>query len=318
MSHAGGLAAVSIALAAACLASGGSAGAAAPQARIDQRVMALTRQTTWTLVAEIPLRFKTFHPQGMVKIGAEFYLSSVEVRVAPRRVAGGGADAGAGVGHLFKFGADGALLTDRLLGEGDIYHPGGIDYDGRRLWVPVSEYRPDSRAIVYTVDPGAMTAKEALRFDDHIGAVAFDRSRGELRGFSWGSRRSYRWRMGARAGGPAGGRAAAARASTPNRFHYIDYQDCHYVGFGRMLCAGLADYPTGTGAQRFELGGMELIDLRDDRPLWQSPISLRSPAGRPMTQNPFFVEATAKGLRAYFVPDDDTSVLYVYDIAPPA
>ena len=32
-----------------------------------------------------------------------------------------------------------------------MYHPGGIDYDGRHIWVPVAEYRPNSRSIIYRV-----------------------------------------------------------------------------------------------------------------------------------------------------------------------
>ena len=34
-----------------------------------------------------------------------------------------------------------------------------------------------------------------------------------------------------------------------------------------------------------------------------------------MTQNPFFVEPTAAGLRAYFMPDDDDSTLFVFEAA---
>jgi hypothetical protein len=33
----------------------------------------------------------------------------------------------------------------------------------------------------------------------------------------------------------------------------------------------------------------------------------------PMTQNPVFVEATDSGLRAYFLPDDDKSTLFIYE-----
>ena len=32
-----------------------------------------------------------------------------------------------------------------------------------------------------------------------------------------------------------------------------------------------------------------------------------------MTQNPFFVEAADTGLRAYFMPDDDKSTLFIYE-----
>ena len=34
-----------------------------------------------------------------------------------------------------------------------------------------------------------------------------------------------------------------------------------------------------------------------------------------MTRKPFFAEATATGLRAYFMPQDNSSTIYVYDAA---
>jgi hypothetical protein len=34
-----------------------------------------------------------------------------------------------------------------------------------------------------------------------------------------------------------------------------------------------------------------------------------------MTHNPAWIEASSGGLRAYFVPEDDRSTLYVYDVA---
>ena len=34
-----------------------------------------------------------------------------------------------------------------------------------------------------------------------------------------------------------------------------------------------------------------------------------------MTQNPVWIEPTANGLRAYFIPDDENSTLYIYEAA---
>ncbi len=135
----------------------------------------------------------------MVKIGGAFFVSSVEVRVATRRfpkpVNGYDRDAGVGVGHLFKIDQQGNLLASLTLGEGDAYHPGGIDYDGRHIWVPVSEYRPDSRSIIYKVDPETMKPVEVFRFPDSIGAIVHNTDDRTLHGVSWGSRRFYRWTM---------------------------------------------------------------------------------------------------------------------------
>ena len=297
------------------LAIGAPASAGPTDPLVAQRVTMLNRATTWTQVAAVRLPFRTFHPQGMVRIGNDFYLSSVEVRREPQKLAqprdGHSYDAGVGVGHLFRIGPDGALLGDLVLGEGSIYHPGGIDYDGTSIWLPVAEYRPNSRSIVYRVAPATMTATEAFRVADHIGGVVHDRDGGRIAGVSWGSRRFYAW--------PIAADGTVTPSSTPvaNPESYIDYQDCHYAGARRMLCAGLAEYRTGPDAPVFPLGGLDLVDLVTHRPVWQTPIPLWAPSGRAMTQNPFWIEATATGLRAYFIPDDDASTLFIYDAELP-
>jgi len=261
---------------------------------VADRVMALTRGSTWTLVSSTPVAFRTFHPQGMVKIGDTIFVSSVEV--VDR-------EAGKGVGHLFKIDKAGALVADLKLGEGAMYHPGGIDYDGRTVWVPVAEYRPDSRSIVYRVDPQTMTASEVFRVADHIGAIVHDTDADMVHGVSWGSRRFYRWT-------PAG----EARGVTENTSHYVDYQDCKYAGRHRMLCTGVTEIRQTPEAAPFRLGGIDLVSLEDGRPLHQVPVLLWTAAGLDMTHNPVWIEPDAAGLRAYFMPEDDRSTLYTYDV----
>ena len=288
----------------------------AADTQIGDKVMKLTRATVWKQVAAVPVAFPTFHPQGMFKLGDAFFFSTVDIQKPTTRFPapqdGYDRDTGAGQGHLFKMSADGRLLGDLKLGEGSVFHPGGIDFDGRFLWVPVAEYRPNSQSIIYKVDPETMTAVEAFRFADHIGGIAYNSDAKSLHGVSWGSRRFYRWPLGADGKiSNAGVKPEALRVLNPAQ--YIDYQDCHYVGRERMLCSGLNAYKTAPNAVPFQLGGFEIVDLRDDRPLWQVPVELWSPSGLPMTQNPFFVEATATGLRAHFMPDDDKSVLFIYE-----
>jgi hypothetical protein len=295
---------------------GSSAGAASEL--VAERVQKLTRAVRWRPVATIPINFKTHHPQGMVKIGDTFFVSSVEITVPTTRFPepkdGYDRDTGQGAGHLFKIDAKGNLLGSMKLGEGAMYHPGGIDYDGRHIWVAVAEYRPNSRAIVYRVDPQAMTATEVFRFGDHIGGIVHNTDDKTLHGVSWGSRRFYKWTL--------GGDGKVTNADTPpdtlrvpNRAHYIDYQDCHYLGGRRMLCSGLNNYRVVADGPVFPLGGLEIVDLRTDQAVYQVPVELWSPSGKPMTQNPFWVEATESGLRAYFMPDDDNSTLFVYETA---
>lgn len=285
---------------------------------VAERVQKLTRAVRWRPVATIPINFKTHHPQGMVKIGDAFFVSSVEITVPTKRFPepkdGYDRDTGQGTGHLFKIDAKGNLLGSVKLGEGAMYHPGGIDYDGRHIWVAVAEYRPNSRAIIYRVDPQAMTVTEVFRFGDHIGGIVHNTDDKTLHGVSWGSRRFYKWTL--------GGDGKVTNADTPpetlrvpNRAHYIDYQDCHYLGGRRMLCSGLNNYRLVADGPVFPLGGLEIVDLRTDQAVYQVPVELWSPSGKPMTQNPFWVEATESGLRAYFMPDDDNSTLFVYEAA---
>ena len=100
-----------------------------------------------------------------------------------------------GAGHLFKFDISGNLIADLALGEGSIYHPGGIDYDGKWIWVPVAEYRPNSRAIIYRVDPGDDEGDRGVPLRrSHRRARAQPEGK-SLHGVSWGSRRFYRWTL---------------------------------------------------------------------------------------------------------------------------
>jgi uncharacterized protein DUF6454 len=287
-----------------------------PGTVISERVKKLTRAVQWRQVAAIPIGFNTFHPQGMVKIGDTLFVSSVDIKTPTKRFPqlqdGYDRDTGDGVGHLFKLDMKGNLIADLTLGEGSIYHPGGIDYDGRSIWVPTAEYRPNSRAIIYRVDPVAMKATEVFRYGDHIGGLVHNTENKSLHGVSWGSRRFYRWAL--------DGDGRVTNANTPpaelrvaNRSGYIDYQDCKYLGGQEALCSGLNNYQMKKDAPRFPLGGFEIVDLAANQAVYQIPVELWTESGLPMTQNPFWVEPTPTGLRAYFMPEDEKSTLYVYE-----
>ncbi len=266
-------------------------------------------------MASIPVAFPTHHPQGMVKVGDSFFVSAVEVRVPTVRfekpVDGYDRDTGQGIGHLFKMTMTGALITDLTLGEGSMYHPGGIDYDGRHIWVSVAEYRPNSRSIVYRIDPETMKAVELFRYPDHLGAIVHDVDDRTLHGVSWGSRRFYQWTLD-RAGRVTNATVPPDTLRRLNPSHYVDYQDCKYVGGRRMLCSGVTEIRVPGGAP-FRLGGLELIDLREGRPIHQVPILLWTPAGLDMTHNPAWFEPAGTGIRGYFMPDDNASTVYVYE-----
>jgi hypothetical protein len=289
------------------------------QPSLPAAVEKLSRSSVWTLERSVPLAFPAFHPQGMVKVGDRLFVSSVEVNVPTRRGEkrsdGFDRDPGEGVGHLFEVTMTGGLVADHILGEGTMYHPGGIDFDGSHIWVTVAEYRPNSRSIVYRIDPATRKATEVFRFADHLGAIVRNPDDNTLHAVSWGSRWFYRFALDA-TGRPTNANAAPASLRTANPSHYVDYQDCKYVGARRMLCTGIADVPRPTGAPAFQLGGVDLVDVASGQPVHQVPVGLKTPSGVSLTRNPSVFEPTATGLRAYFLPEDDKSTLYVYSITP--
>ena len=81
-----------------------------------------------------------------------------------------------------------------------------------------------------------------------------------------------------------------------------------------MVCTGVTEMRQPSATAAFRLGGIDLIDLRDGRPLHQVPVLLWTAAGLDMTHNPVWLESTAAGLRGYFMPEDEKSTIYVYDV----
>jgi hypothetical protein len=254
------------------------------------------RNTAWQLASRTRLDFPTYHPQGFALVGDRIFMSTVEITEAPVKydapVGGYDRTPGKGVGHVLVMTRSGRLIKDVVLGEGTMYHPGGIDYDGHDLWVPVAEYRPDSKAIVYRLDPRTLKVSEAFRYADHVGGVVRDTSTGQVHGVSWGSRKLFTWSPDGR---------LVDRVANPD--HVLDYQDCAYSGGGTQLCSGVTGLPTATGGS-YELGGLALTSLRDDRVLHEVPFPRFSSAGHVVTRNPVALEQDGQTLRMFAAPDD--------------
>jgi len=140
----------------------------------------------------IPVNFNVYHPQGMTKIDEYFYISTLdhpgfdnpELKAST-----------SGTGYLIK-----AILKDNKfekideirLGEGMIYHPGGIDYDDNgNIYVPVSEYSPHSKSIIYEISIRTFNPTEYLKWDDHIGAITIVNEIHNMYGFTWGGEKIY-------------------------------------------------------------------------------------------------------------------------------
>jgi Family of unknown function (DUF6454) len=292
---------------------GGQRGADDPLVTTFENV---SRSTGWQQTGSLRLDFDTHHPQAMEVVGDRIYLSSVEIIEPtvkyPIPVDGYDRTPGKGVGHLFVLDGAGTLLEDIVLGEGDMYHPGGLDVHGDDIWIPVAEYRPDSASIVYHVDATTFEVEKMFGVDDHVGGVVMDQGSGRLVGQSWGSRRFYEWTTRGR-----------EKDFWLNPSHFIDYQDCEYVAFRKALCSGIAGLPPQPGATTpYELGGFALLDLATHGIVHEAPAQLWSTAGHVVTRNPTDVDAVGSHLTMYAAPDDfgegnDTEILtYEADLTP--
>jgi len=258
----------------------------------------------------------------VVRLGDRYVLSTVEVIEPTQRyqppgtiIAGTDRTPGKGIGHLIAFDGEGNLLADRRVDDGaNIYHPGGLDYDGRHLWVAVAEYRPNKPSIIFRVDPRSLAATEVLRTPDHIGGIAHDTRRDSLVGLNWGSRTAYTWKL--------AGRRARLRDTTANPSHFVDYQDCKYLGrpvrfeHPAMICGGIAGLrhvgPTGEMVN-YDLGGVAIVDTVSMRPFNELPFQEYTDQRHVATRNAIDVQIVNGRLRLYLIADDDESDLLVYE-----
>jgi hypothetical protein len=246
----------------------------------------MTRATRWELVGERPLRFDAHHPQGMVRIDSVWWISTVDIETHEGWV-------------LAVDEQHGGLLDRVSIGDAHRYHPGGMDFDGAALWIPVAEYRPHSTSTVFRMVPGSQP-EAAFGVDDHVGAMARCGDAGDLVGWSWGSRRYYRWSV--------DGQLRDARV---NPAFFVDHQDCQWLGGGYMVCGGVAQIGLADGPGW--LGGLGLLrtdDLVMEREL-PFPFYSRTTT-RVATQNPLWTEVNGDHLLLHLLPDDGAGTIVTY------
>jgi len=174
-------------------------------------VVALLMGSYWMMAAHLPvapvelpaLRLDgvaaTAHTQGLEIVGKEFYVTARRDDVRPQRAlllktAPGRRDWE--VWDITPSAASGETAS--------LNHPGGMQSDGQRLWIPLAESRRHGRSLI-RVFPLAVLSKgrpplPELEFlvEDHIGAVAVSAARKVVIGASWDTERVYVWDLGGR------------------------------------------------------------------------------------------------------------------------
>ncbi|MGW2958615.1 DUF6454 family protein [Streptomyces sp. NPDC001220] len=162
------------------------------KATVDEAIARVARAAEWILVDTVPLDFVCHRPQGMDRADGSFFVSSSEILRPAAATAGPEGTSytpGTGRGHLFEMSGRGRLLRHWELGEDTFYHAGGLTHDGQFVWVAVAEDRPDSRSIVYRLDPATGEVEEMFRYPDHLRDIARDPETGLLHAATWGGRR---------------------------------------------------------------------------------------------------------------------------------
>src|SRR6266487_1906008 len=262
---------------------------------------AVDRNTTWQLTSKMRLNFQTYHTEGIAFTSDRIFLSAVQIIEPtvkyPTPQGGYDRTPGKGIGHLFVMDLHGNLQSDITLGEGDMYHPGGIDFDGTSVWVPVAQYQHKSSAIIYRVDASTLQVHKQFEVTDHFGGIVMDKQTGHLVGNTWGSRRFAEWNL-----------HGKQLRTWENPSFFIDYQDCQYAPNSQMICAGVTNLPqtptAGGTSATYELGGMALIDLRTHDIVREVPFQQWSTAGHVATRNPFKMTADGDHLTVRVAPDN--------------
>jgi len=260
---------------------------------VTAKLMGTTDSAEWKRIGGFKLDFVTDHPQGLLRVGDRWFLSTVRI---PEGEPGAPDLTAPGKGYLIEVGREDRIGVelDRLeLSDGMVYHPGGLASDGEHLFVPVSEYRPGSSCHIYKVDIETFrVVGDPVEFPDHVGALSMDRERRRFYGMSWASKRIYVW-----------DHDWNLIYANQNPIENVAYQDIDFLGGNTLACAGVAHLELGS--ETVQIGGIDLIDANTWLPYHRIMITNRTHTGRLLTFNAFAHRSDYPNLQLLFVPDDD-------------
>lgn len=226
-----------------------------------------------SLVRVIPLEGDTHHVQGLAVGENRAWLTSV--------------DRAARKGFLFEYELEsGRRLRAVEVQEDGMYHPGGIDQDEDSLWIPVAEYRPDSRSVIQRRSKATLELLGSFEVPDHIGALAVLPD--GLLLANWDARKFCLYTR--------DGRLVWTRPN-PNPARYQELKR----RYGAILASGLR----GRGASAAAV--IEWLDPDTLRPLQHETLG-RTDRGVPFTNEGMDYR---DGL-LYLVPEDAPSRLFVF------
>jgi|GEM_PF-6968303 len=288
-----------------------AASAALPPA---EALKALPSFDKWIAHPPLDLPFATAHPQGLIKIGSSFFLTTVDQSK----------EAGAII--RFQLSGDGAVseILRTELKEGNRYHPGGMDLNPNsgKIWLPLAEYQRNSWSSLLEIDPDTLKFRKLTEMKDHIGTVVYDAPANIARLINWGTNGTYSVPLAV--GGDCPPRLPKLPRGPGQTSGGYEYQDCKFIGSSMAICSGVRGL-------LFMNGVLDVIQFDDAHaPDGKVPFEIvrrvpvpsveRNGKSKPLTMNPMAYETVADAfgkpmLRLHFIPHDaPRSALYTYDV----
>jgi len=175
--------------------------------RIEKIMQSDSLQLEWAKA----LDFQTYHVQGLEVVANYFFVTSVDKKTKR--------------GWLLRIDRKSMQLDSSLeLTDGARFHPGGMQYDGHQLWIPLAEYRRKSSTKILCVDPITLRVTPIFNVNDHIGAIATDFGN-RLFGANWNAEEFYVWDY------------AGKKLQVVNTPTHFAYQDIKFKD-GFLFCNG--------------------------------------------------------------------------------
>ncbi len=265
------------------------------------------------------------HTQGLEIVGGQFYVTARRDDVQPRRAlllrtAPGRTDWD--VWDITPYVWD---ITPSGQGGRPLDHPGGMQSDGKHLWIPLAESRRGGKSLIRGYAIAAIRTGRVLKPEfefsvvGHIGALAVLGYSTGLLGASWDTEKVYGWDFygrplprlaGARQADRGLGIASNGEAATKPKTG-LAVQDWKLIDHNRLFASGLMKGPeASTTPSQSRLMVLDL-SLADE----SEPVSIELPKqnGTELAREGMAIS----GGQIYFLPEDlgATNRLYRADLA---
>ncbi|MBU6266119.1 MAG: hypothetical protein KGN34_01180 [Sphingomonadales bacterium] len=196
-------------------------------------------------------------------------------------------------GYIHEFDRTTGKFLRRLeLTDGLRFHPGGISIAGRSIWIPVSEPRARSSAVLVEIDADTFAIRRRIAVADHLGCVAATSQR--LIAGNWNSEKLYVFDLASESAPQAHANPTLTR-----------YQDMKFVG-GELVASGQL------GGHKGAIDWIDPASMKLVRSLHAGTLGRPWPFSHPRA---YTAEGMAlQGRQLYLLPEDGPSRLFHFEL----